>query len=267
MRKIKYTLALVFLLSNLALAQDTLVKVNGDTLVGRLNFGLDSFKKEYVTVKVDRKKQRVQLLDIRSIKMANGDFIKPVGYGNTYKLGKEVATGFLTYYKVSINESSEKFTTDLLYKMDGTYLLLGGKIGFRGRTKDFLQDCARIANAVNDKKYKRNDLVKLTQDYNNCLKNDGFSNQINQAQQQANNQPTGQELSKNLEQKLSDFSTLLEYSDKISGKSDVVAMFNDVAGKLRRKETVPNYLQTALAEALKNDPQLTKLIKEILEAK
>lgn len=267
MRRIKYTLALVFLFSNLVLAQDTLVKINGDTLIGRINLGVDSFKKEYAIVKVDRKKNRVQLLDIRSIKMANGDILKPVGYGNTYKLGKEVVAGYMTYYKVTAPNSSEKFTTDILFKMDGTYLVLGGKIGFRGRTRDFLQDCAKIAKALNDKKYKRNDLVKLTQDYNNCLENDGFSNQSTQAQQQASSQSTGQQLSKSLEQKLSDFSTLLEYSDKISNKSDVAAMFNDVAGKLRRKEVVPNYLKTALVEALKTDPKLTKLIKEVLEAK
>ena len=122
-----------------------------------------------------------------------------------------------------------------------------------------------ISNAVNDKKYKKQDLARLTQDYNDCLQSKGVNNAVQASSD--NTQSSAEQLSKSLEQKLSDFSTLLKYSDKISNKSDVMAMFNDVSGKLRRKEAIPNYLKTALTETLKGDPQLSKLIKDILEAK
>lgn len=270
MRKLNFTLCLLFLFSSLSFAQDILIRVNGDTLKGRVNIGTNSLKQEYATVKIGRKKEKLTLLEVREVRMGNGDLIKPLRYNNIYKFGKELIQGYLSYYRVTRDNSTEKFDTDLLYKMDGTYLLLGGKLGFRSSSKDFLGDCSRIADDLNNKKYARNDVKELVGDYNTCVSQKGLMSKSaieEKAKQDLidKKQQKKLEISKSLEQRLSDFATLLEYSDKVSNKSDVTAMFNDVSGKLRRKETVPSYLKTALTDALKTDPQLQKLIKDIFE--
>lgn len=270
MRTLSFTLWLFFLFSSLSFAQDTLVRVNGDTLKGRVNIGLNSLKQEYATVKIGRKKEKLTLFEVREIRMGNGDLIKPLRYNNTYKFGKELIQGYLSYYRITRDNSTQKFDTDLLYKMDGTHLLLGGKLGFRSSSKDFLGDCSRIADDLNNKKYARNDLKELVGDYNTCVSQKGIMSKTaieEKAKQDLidKKQLKKLEMSKSLEQKLSDFATLLEQSDKISNKSDVTAMFNDVAGKLRRKETVPNYLKVAMTDALKTDAKLQKLITEIFK--
>lgn len=270
MRKTALTFYILLLFSGLSFAQDTLVKVNGEILEGRVNIATNSLNKEYASIKIGRKKTKLNLLEVREIKMANGDLIKPLGFGTSLKFGKELISGYLSYYRVTRDNSPEKFNGDLLYKMDGTYILLSGKIGFRSAARDFLGDCTRMADDIRNKKYQRNDIEKLVNDYNACVSQKGLMSKTaieEKARQDrlAEKEQKRLELSKGLEQKLSDFATLLEYSDKVSNKTDVTAMFNDVSGKLRKKEAVPNYLKTALTEALKTDPQLHKLIQEILK--
>lgn len=270
MRKLNFTLCLLVLFSSLSIAQDMLVKVDGDTLKGKVNIAVNSLDREYVTVKTGRKKQKLKLLEVREIRMGNGDLIKPLTYQGKYKFGKELVSGYLTHYRVTRDNSSEKFNTDLLYKMDGTFIILGGKIGFRSAAKDFLSDCVRVATDLRDKKYARNDVGQLVTDYNTCVSQSGLMSkeaieEKAKLDAKAEKKRKKLELPKSLEQKLSDFATLLEYSDKISNKPDVTAMFNDVSGKLRRNEAVPNYLKQALKDALKTDPQLLKLINGILD--
>lgn len=270
MRKTVLSLCILLLFSGLSFAQDTLVKVNGETLEGRVNIATNSLNREYISIKIGRKKTKLNLLEVREIKMANGDVIKPVSFNGSIKFGKELISGYLSHYRVTPDNSPEKFSADLLYKMDGTHVLLGGKMGFRSVTRDFLGDCTQIAESIQNKKYQRNDINSLVNDYNVCVSQKGLMSKTaieEKAKQDriAEKEKKRLQLSKGLEQKLSDFATLLEYSDKVSNKADVTAMFNDVSGKLRKKEAVPNYLKTALTEALKTDPQLQKLIKEILK--
>ncbi len=269
MRKLNFILSLLVLFTSLSVAQDVVVKVNGEKLEGKINIAVNSLNREYATVKIGRKKEKLTLLEIREINMANGDVIKPVSYNNNYKFAKEISSGFLSHYKVTRDNSPEKFNMDLLYKMDGTHLVLAGKMGFRSATKVFLADCIKVADDIQKKKYSRNELERLVRDYNACVSKEGIMSKaaieekakLDVAAEKEKQRLT---LSKSLEQKLADFATLLKYSDKVSNKADVTAMFNDMSGKLRKKETIPNYLQQALKDALKTDPQLLKLISEIL---
>ncbi|GAB5526067.1 MAG: hypothetical protein Roseis2KO_39390 [Roseivirga sp.] len=269
MRKLNFVLCLLLLFSSLTIAQDVLVKINGEKLEGKADIAVNSLNQEYATVKVGRKKKKLSLLEVREIRMANGDVIKPINYDNKYKFGKELISGYLSHYRVTRDNSTEKFNMDLLYKMDGTHLTLAGKMGFRSAVRDFLGDCVRVADGIQDKQYTRNGLDKLVNDYNACVSKDGLMSKdaIEEKAKldlEAEKEKKRLALSKSLEQKLADFATLLEYSDRVSNKGDVTAMFNDVSGKLRKKEPVPNYLQQALKDALKTDPQLLKLINEIL---
>ncbi|GEM_PF-3425093 len=270
MRKLYFTLCALILISGLTLAQDTLVKTNGESLEGKVTIAVNSMDREYAIVKVGRKRKKLSLLEVREIRKANGDLIKPVTYDGKYKFAKQLISGYLTYYKVTRDNSPEKFNQDLLIKMDGSYITLAGKIGFRSQARDFLGDCVVLADDIKNKKYARTDVDKLVADYNTCVAESGLMSRdaIEEKAKQdvkAEKERKELELPKSLEQKLSDFATLLEYSDKISNKPDVTAMFNDVSGKLRRKEGVPNYLKLALQEALKTDPQLLRLMNEILD--
>lgn len=272
MRKIICSLILVLLSLQLIHAQDTLIKINGDTLIGKLEFAIDGIGSEYVTIKDNGNKTVVKLIEVRMIETAEGDIIKPVAFDGKYKFGKQLHFGYLSYYKVTGDGNPEMFTNDLLIKMDGSSLLFSGSLGFRKRVGRFLEDCYDVAQDIQRKKYKANDLLELTQAYNICVNKNGLMSEdaidqraaIDRAEQAKEKDAS---LTKSLEAKLSDFSTLLKYSDKVANKDDVTAMFNDVAGKLRRKENVPNYLKKSLMDALEKDPQLTQLLSEILESK
>jgi hypothetical protein len=272
MRKLKYSLIVLLTFAMSGFAQDTLVKTDGETLEGRVNIATNTLDVEYATIKVERKKQTISILDIREIRMKNGDLIKPVGFNNTVKFGKLIVEGYLSYYRVNKDNSPEKFTADLLIKLNGKHQLLGGRIGFRSSAKDFLGDCVRVVDNLDRKLYSRNDVEKMANDYNQCVSEEGLMSEQameDKAKQDkiSKEEKEGTAVPETLEKKLTDFATLLEHSDKISNKTDVTAMFNDISGKIRRKETIPDYLKNALTSALKTDPQLLKLMEEILALK
>ncbi len=152
--------------------------------------------------------------------------------------------------------------------MDGSSLAIGGRIGFKGRMSSFLEDCYEVSYAVKQKQYTIKDLEALVKAYNACVNKNGLhsADAIEQRAEQLRIEKAAKtKISKTLEQKLADFSTLLEYSDKVPNKTDVTAMFNDVSGKLRRNEDLPNYLVKGLKEAVKKDPELIKLLEDILK--
>ena len=70
MRKLICCLSLILVASSFASAQDVLIKHNGDSLVGKLNFAKDALGLEYATIKVGRKRQQVKLFDIRAYCLA-----------------------------------------------------------------------------------------------------------------------------------------------------------------------------------------------------
>lgn len=270
MRKLSYCLTLFFLSVSFAFAQDVIYRINGDSLVGRMDFAKDALGLEYITIGKGRNKQSVKLVEVRMIKTKRGDIIRPVEFGGKYKFGKQVSIGYLSYYKISNDDSPEMFTDDLLTKMNGEFLVISGNIGFKGRVSRYLEDCTQVSYDVRQKKYGRGRLTDIVDDYNVCVDKNGLLSEeaIELEAQQLRlerAEAKKQKLTKSLEDKLKDFTTLLEYTDKVSNKDDVTAMFNDLAGKLRRKEKIPEYLKNGLTAALTNDPQLTKLLQEILK--
>ena len=271
MRKLSYFLVILLFSTSYTLAQDgVLYPIKGDSIVGRLDFAKDSKGMEYIKIKSGKKRKSFRLVDVRMIKTPEGDIIRPVEFGGRYKFGKQVSMGYLSHYKISSDEVPEMFTDDLLTKMNGEFLVIAGKIGFRSRIARYLEDCTSVSRAVKNKKYSRDKLNDIIRDYNACVNKNGLLSEEAieyKAEQLKIERAEGKskKLSKSLEDKLQDFSTLLEFSDKIPNKKDVTAMFNDVAGKMRRNEEVPQYLKTALKNALSKDPQLQKLMEEILK--
>ena len=268
MRKLLGILCLVWLITPGVMAQDVLTKISGERLTGEVIISKDRLGIEYVILKEGRKKRNVKLVEVRIIEMENGDLIRPVEYNGKYKFGKQIHLGYLSYYKVTGDEIREPFTQDLFTKMDGSSLAIGGRIGFKGRMSKFLEDCYEVSYAVKQKQYTIKDLEALAKAYNACVSKNGLqsADAIEQRAEQLRIEKAAEtQISKTLEQKLADFSTLLEYSDKVPNKTDVTAMFNDVSGKLRRNEDLPNYLVKGLKEAVKNDPELVKLLEDILK--
>jgi len=267
MRKLNYLLIILCLCSQGLLAQDLLVKTNGDSLRGIVNISIDYRGNEYAAFKNDSGKESVKLLKVRLIQMADGMIIKPVKVGQAFKFGKQLHLGYLSHYKVTGVGMAEMFTADLLTKMDGSSLVLSGKIGFKGRVSKFLVDCYEVSRAVKDKQYTRYELDKVVVDYNNCVQTRGLSNDdaVELKARQISAEKEGvKELGKTQEQMLADFALLLQASKNVTNKPDVTAMFNDVAGKLRRNEAIPNYLKAGLREAIKEDLELASLLNKIL---
>ena len=270
MRKLNYLLIALCLLSQGLLAQDLLVKTNGDSLRGKVTISIDHRGNEYAAFRNGKEKESVKLLKVRLIEKEDGMIIRPVQVGTKYKFGKQLHFGYLSHYKVTGDGIPELFTADLLTKMDGSSLVLNGKIGFKGRVSKFLEDCYEVSYAVKNKKYTRYEVAKVVEDYNNCVQNRGLNNSDAvelRAQQISAEREAKKDLGQTLEQMLVDFASTLQNSKYVDNKEDVTAMFNDVAGKLRRNESVPNYLKTGLKEAIKNDLELTSLLNKILGEK
>ena len=273
MKKLFLSLALTVLFLPSLMAQDYLITTSGDSIAGKMSLGINAAGREYVVMKEGRKKSRHELLRVQRIVTQKDGLIVPLQIDSKYKFGKVISKGYLSHYKYTREGSTEYFTENFIQKMDGSGLVVTN-LGFTNQVSRFLNDCINVSEAVKEKRYTRKNLAELIVAYNDCVNQKGLVSEAAIEQKALEDRAQAkieqkekdkQQATKDVEALISDFLTLLEYSDKVSGKEDVKAMFSDVAGKIRRKESVPNYLKKGLEDAIEKDSQLTALLTKILK--
>jgi len=251
----KIAIALILIISGfqqLYGQQDYLITIKGDTLYGEVRL-LNYSKPELVQLIQGKRKQNFNPLQARQFSL-NGETYNAVKNYDTYQFMKLLQSGYLSLYAFRVERQS---TLDgrLLVKRDGSFMDLPN-LGFKRKLIAFLDDCETITQQFEQQEIGRNDIEQLINFYNSCMdKQSGRSNTViaNEALMPAIN------ASKALQEQL-------KQSADFSGKADALAILDDINAKLLRNEKIAGYLQQALSASLKDKPEFTSQLQELLNS-
>lgn len=232
----------------LAAAQDYVVTLKGDTLLGEVKyFGGSTSSNKYIRLTLPTgKKTNYQLLQTKAFRM-DDEIYHTVKLGNLYTYMKLISPGYLTLYGYQV-ENQTTWDGRYLARKDGATLDVPN-LGFKKRLSEFLSDCPNVVNRVESGELNRSDLVKLVEAYNAC-----FNQSINQKFITLPGEGAWVDLEKAV-------AALPEF-DK---KKDALEMIKEVQRKVSQNQTVPSFLVNGLKDALKDQSSVTEKLNLALE--
>jgi hypothetical protein len=232
---------LIMLVYQCASAQDYVVTVKGDTVRGNvrpLNFGPD--KKVQVTEE-GKKKVSYSLPQVRSYYYKDETY-QPVRNDKGYTFMKLVKSGYLSLYNFQM-ENQVTYDGQFLMKRDGKGLEVPN-LSFKKIMSKFLDDCEDVAAKIDKGELTRKNLNDIVDAYNACIN----ARTIDHGKMLVMKQEETKKINAwdDLEQKIN-------AKEDFHGKADAIEMINEIKGKIKRNEKVPNFmiegLKTSLAQA------------------
>lgn len=118
--------------------------------------------------------------------------------------------------------------------------------------ENFLEDCKSTAAKIKSGELTKKDIEKIIDDYNDCMKNRGT---IASAPVVETNNET-LEMIESLIKKIE--------AEEFPSKKDALDLLRDIQGKVRKNESVPNYLTEVLKSYLSSIPALTEDLNKLL---
>lgn len=251
-------IGLISIVSNEVYAQsDYVVTLKGDTIQGKLVLHLRSGVLQTASLKTEDEKLTFQVYELLGAGKEDSTIYHTKKILGKYQFAQLVKEGYLSYYLYSEEElQSQKFTLQVLIKRDGEAQTFSN-IVFKKRVSTFLDDCATVKLNFENNVYKRNDLFRIIDEYNECI------------ERQTNNQLTLNSLEDvQLDQdKLSQFQKLekaVNQSTALDNKNEILDMLDDVEQKLKSGQDIPGYLKEALKNNLESHPDLLALLETII---
>lgn len=251
------TFSILLLTSFTAFSQsDQVVILQGDTLTGKISILSIDHGTQTITLKNGRDKRRFKAHEIKSIIKEEGIY-HTYKINNIYQLGLLKKEGYLSLYKFMENEgsSSNEFSTSILIKKDGSYLIIPN-LGFKKQLSRFLGDCENVKNNFLENRYKQSDLVNIIDDYNACI--DKNTSRIN-----VNNDEKNKNFVKT--EKIVALILAIERDTSLSNQESILEMLTELNNKTKEGEKIPSYLKSALIDSLENNPGFKKQLNQILE--
>ena len=256
--KKRLLVALIISLTTLGFSQDIdqVITLKGDTISGKVIISTSDPVVQTISIKNDTGRNIFKVYEVKVVTKGD-DIYRTIKIDGKYQLGLVVKEGYLSLYRyVSSDPSAQNdFTESILIKRDGDHRVVP-KLGFRNQMKDFLGDCETVEQSLNDKMYGRGELIKLIEDYNKCLEEK--TQAISRGETTTNLNPDKTLLIKTLISQIKSDQT-------IQDRESLLEMLHDLDFKLKRNNPIPNYLKSALEEAVKNNTGFTEQLNKILE--
>jgi len=122
-----------------------------------------------VTIKNGQDKQHFKVYEVKLLTKGKGVY-HTFKINGKYQLALLVKEGYLSIYKIMNSEvpTSTAFETVILIKKDGSQLVVPN-LGFKKYMANFLEDCDVVVNGFVNKEYKKSEVEKIVDDYNNCI--------------------------------------------------------------------------------------------------
>jgi len=245
-----YTIILICILSvSNIVAQDTLFTKRGETFVGKVMLYKNRHQQEQIDMKIDKKKRSFRIVEVDKY-IQEGELYKSIFALSAYKIGKVVTEGdFVSQYLYMPTGYGKRapFSQKILVKTGGNYLDLPKSLGFTKSVSEFLSDCPDVAQKVADSTLGKKDINKILSEYNACM---------------ANQKENGINL-ESFKGKLEVFRLKLQESRLVENKKAIRSMLKDYESKHDADEEIPEYLINGIADAVKDDLELTSIFKEL----
>ncbi|MDX1627737.1 MAG: hypothetical protein R3345_03505 [Fulvivirga sp.] len=252
MKRLIFLFFTLLFINHCLIAQDYVVTLQKDTIRGTVNILLPEIYKEELMITHDDDKERFKAFEVLSVRMDSQTY-HPVKYANKYRLMKLEEGGYLSLYLFR-SESSYDFNTYYLRKKttEGMEVPL---ISFRKKMADFISTCHILAEKIENKTYRRDDLVKIVREYNQCLEEQ--TREMTGAVSSKKMTPQGQQkiaLIENMKNKLSP-----------DENSELITLLDDISMKIKNEQAVPGYLKSALKAETANIPAIQNEVQKLLE--
>lgn len=231
-----------------------IIKINNDTIYGKVS--IYYYQGQQIRLKKGKEKENYKAHQIKQL-VSNGQVYHPIKILGRYQLALLAEQGYLSLYYYSNSEETSvgSFKTPILVKATGEQLLIEN-IGFKKTTSKFLDDCNTTLQKFENNEYKKNVLLPIVKDYNNCI--DKNTNEVIEKIAEE----------KTEEQILTELNTIKERIDSsklIQEKADLIEMIADIKSKVERKEKFPNYLIKLFREQISKDSVLIEMFKAFLK--
>ncbi len=253
----KHILLLIFLglLSFYGVAQhDYVITVKGDTITGKASIASNKSTVQMITLKNGKDKQRFKVYEIKAL-IKDDKVYRTIKIENKYHLGLLIKEGYLSLYKyVDVEEmASREFSTSILIKTDGSSLVVPN-IGFKKSMSKYLNDCEYIRLALEKNKYKKQELNKIIDDYNNCIAENTKKQRVEVDTNQNPNKTT----------QIEALIRAIEKDTLLEDKEEIFEMLKDLSSKVKSGDKLPSYLQSALRSSLKSNTAYVNMLNQIL---
>ena len=160
---------ILFTTGNLIAQDQYIVKLNGDTLRGKLQINpmRDNTRSMYFKHE-DGTKENIRPIRVSYVYYDQEYQFRSIPFNNQrlfMQIVKEDRN--LSYYHYIHKRDNSVATTKVLAKPNGDALEISA-LSFRKQVENFLDDCPEVEAKIESKLYKYKDIDKLLEDYNNC---------------------------------------------------------------------------------------------------
>lgn len=227
------------LLSLGVLAQDFVVTIQGDTIVGEvkaLTYGPD--KKVQIT-EPGKKKVVYPFYKVKSFQSGNETY-QPVKGPQGYTFMKLIKGGYLSLYSFQSNNQN-LYDGQYLLKMDGEGIEVPN-ITFKKGMKRFLEDCPIVADKIDNDVLNKKDLLQIIDEYNTCITNNAADNRTVAESKPV--VPAGV---------LDTWNTLeskVKSQPDFAEKENALEMIGEIKNKISTSQKIPNFLVEGLKNSL-----------------
>jgi len=249
------TIFLLYLALNVQAQKEAyVIKINNDTIFGKVSIYF--YQGQQIRLKEGKEKKNYKPHQIKQLVLKDQVY-HPIKILGRYQLALLGEQGYLSLYYYSNSEETTvgSFNTPILVKATGEQLLIEN-IGFKKATSKFLNDCKTTLQKFENNEYKKNVLLPIVKDYNNCID----KNTIQVMEEIAKERTEEQILAELLAIKKG-----IDSSKLIQDKADLLEMIADIKSKVERKEDFPNYLITLFREQISKDSVLLDMFEAFLK--
>ena len=255
MKKINLFIILI-LIQFAALAQsDYLITLKSDTVKGDLRI-LSYDQLDRVQVSNNSKKEMFKALDILTLNIGN-EFYKPVQIEKSIRLMKIIKTGYLSLYAYRI-DNQVTYDGRYLVKLNGDVMEMPN-LGFKKIMASFLEDCSELSEKLKKGDLGKGNTDEIIDQYNVCVTKEkpGMTIVPELASPPESLAAANQkEAIQNLMNKIKELN--------FTTKEDALDILRDIETKVKRNDTVSNYLIEGLQSTLKDQPTLSEDLVKLI---
>ncbi|MEQ8924309.1 MAG: hypothetical protein RLO81_00775 [Fulvivirga sp.] len=235
---------------SLANGQDMLYTAEGDTLRGKVIIELPEMLFEDVVLKHDEGRTRYKAYEIIGF-TKDDELYQTVRLNNKYRIMRVEKSGYLSLYYFREDESYD-FGSRYLEKLDGNGLVVPN-ISFKKQLTEFLNDCEGVAEAIEEKKLKKNDLDEIIDQYNECIAKNTVKRTLEVTEVKDTEHPA-----------IAIIDTMLP---KIPAENiELKTLLKDILSKVVAGKPIPGYLISALKDQTKDLESISTEVSALTEA-
>lgn len=247
--------SLFLTMATICVAQDYLVTVQGDTLVGQvrpLNYGTD---KKVQIAEAGKKKVVYPFFKVKAYSLDNQVY-QPVRGPYGYVFMKLLKSGYLSLYAFQ-PQNQNNYDGLFLLKRDGDGMEVPN-LTFKKSMKRYLEDCPVVSDKIESDQFNKRDINEIVEEYNQCIaaRSNAIASPAPSAATTNKTQPSPEN-----NDKLKTWEALENkvQSADFAEKQNALDMISEIKNKVSMNQRVPNFLIEGLKSALQADEYKTEL--------